>query len=60
VEEVGALGRWANQFEHAFEAFYNFAVTPAAHVSLDLQVIKSVSSSRDTAVAVGTRFQLDF
>ena len=32
----------------------------ATHVSPDLQVIKSVSTSRETAVAIGTRFQLDF
>jgi carbohydrate-selective porin OprB len=58
--DLRTLGRRPNEFENAFEAFYNFAVTPAAHVSLDLQVIKSVSPSVDTAVAIGTRFQLDF
>ena len=45
---------------HGSEAFYNFAVTPATHVSLDLEVIKSASRSVDTAVVIGTRFQFDF
>jgi carbohydrate-selective porin OprB len=58
--DLSVLGRRANAFENAFEAFYNFAVTPAVHVSLDLQVIKSASAAVDTAVVIGTRLQLDF
>lgn len=54
------LGRQANKFENAFETFYNIAVTPATHLSLDCQVIKSAASRVDTAVVLGTRLQFDF
>jgi carbohydrate-selective porin OprB len=59
-KDLSVLGRRANAFENGFEAFYNFAVTPATHVSLNLQVIKSASPSVDTAVVLGARFQFDF
>jgi len=59
-DDLSVLRRSANEFEHDFEAFYNFAVTPATHVSLDLEVINSASPSVDTAVVIGTRFQFDF
>jgi len=49
-----------NNFENAFEAFYNFAVTPATHVTANVQVINSVNPAVDTAVVIGTRFQFDF
>ena len=58
--DLNVLGRGAHAFEHAFEAFYNFAVTPAAHVSLDLEVIHSAFPSVDLATVIGTRFQFDF
>ncbi len=58
--DLRVLGRSANEFENAFETFYNFAVTPATHVSLDLEVIKSASPAVDTAVVIGTRVQFDF
>ncbi len=47
-------------FEHAFEAFYNFEVTPATHLTFNLQVVNSVAASVDTATTFGTRFQFDF
>ena len=59
-EDLVVLGRQANEFENAFETFYNFAVTPATHISVDLEVIHSASPTVDTAVVIGTRFQLDF
>lgn len=59
-DALRVLGRRPNEFEHAIEAFYNFAVTPATHLSLDLEVIKSAAASVDTAVVLGTRFQVDF
>ncbi len=59
-KDLSVLRRQVNAFENAFEVFYNFAVTPATHVSLDLQVIKSASPSVNTAVVIGARFQLDF
>ena len=49
-----------HEFENALEVFYNFAVTPATHVSVDLEVIKSAASAVDTAVVIGTRYQFDF
>ena len=42
------------------EAFYNIALTPAAHLTVDAQVIDSVQSSLDTAVVLGMRLKLDF
>ncbi len=42
------------------EAFYNIAVTPAAHLTLDLQVIEPVERSLDTAVLLGLRARLEF
>lgn len=59
-QDLRLLGRDANTFEHGFEAFYNYAVTPAAHVSLNIQVIDSASTVVDTATVIGTRFQFDF
>jgi carbohydrate-selective porin OprB len=47
-------------FEHAFEAFYNFQITPAMHLTLNSQIIKSPLKSRDTAYTIGSRFQFDF
>src|SRR5262249_52927501 len=36
-----------------FECFYNIALTTACHLTLDLQVVKSISSSVDTATILG-------
>lgn len=47
-------------FEHAFEIFYNFQITPAMHFTLNSQAIKSPLKSRDTAYTVGSRLQVDF
>jgi len=43
-----------------FELFYNLAVTPAAQVTFDIQLIDSVASGLDTAVILGVRVFLDF
>ncbi len=43
-----------------FEFFYNFAVTPAARVTLDVQVVESASARVDTATIIGARGTLDF
>lgn len=43
-----------------FEAFYNIAITPAAHLTFDVQVIDSTFSGIDTAVILGTRLGLAF
>ena len=54
------IGRHANEFENAFETFYNLAVSPATHVTFDIEAIKSASAAVDTAVVIGTRLQFDF
>jgi hypothetical protein len=59
-DDVGLLGIDLDSFEHAVEAFYNFQVTPAAHLTLNAQVIDSTVDSVDTAYTLGTRLQVDF
>ena len=59
-DDAALLGTDLHSFEHGFEAFYNFAVTPATHVTANVQVIDSVNPAVDTAVVLGTRFQFDF
>lgn len=44
----------------AFEAYYNIEVTPATHLSLDVQVVDSIASTSDTAVLVGARLNFRF
>jgi hypothetical protein len=46
--------------EHGFEAFYNCEITPATHLTMNVQVIDSTLESTDTATAVSFRLQLDF
>jgi porin len=43
-----------------FETFYEIALTPAAHVTFDAQLVESLSSSVDTAVILGLRLGLTF
>ncbi len=45
---------------HGFEAFYNFEVTPATHLTMNVQVIDAALKSIDTAATVSFRLQLDF
>ncbi len=47
-------------WEHGFEGFYNFALTPAAHFSVNAQVIRPANEFFDTALTLGARLQLDF
>ena len=54
----GPLG--IDDHTQGFEAFYNIAITPAAHLSLDAQVVDSPSTSLDTAVILGMRLALTF
>jgi porin len=42
------------------ECFYNIALTPACHVTLDVQVVESVSKNVDTATILGLRGTLEF
>ncbi len=57
---LGPLEKELNSFEHAGEAFYNFQVTPAVHLTVNAQVIDSVVKRTDTAFTLGTRLQVDF
>jgi len=58
--DVGLLGIDLDSFEHAVEAFYNFQVTPAIHLTVNAQVIDSTEESVDTAFTLGARLQVDF
>jgi porin len=48
--------------DHAqgFEAYYNLAITPAAHITLDVQAIAPASKNLDTAIILGARLFLNF
>jgi porin len=54
----GALG-FQNEAQ-GFEAFYNIAITPAANLTLDVQVQDTALPNVDTAVVVGARLNLRF
>lgn len=43
-----------------FEAFYSLAITPAAKLTFDLQVLESAVSHLDTAIVLGVRFDMRF
>jgi porin len=43
-----------------FECFYNIAITPAAHLTLDLQVVDSPQERPETATVLGLRASLEF
>lgn len=43
-----------------FEAFYNVSITPAANLTLDVQVLDSPQPDVDTAVILGLRLGLKF
>ena len=57
---VGFFGVDLDSFEHAVEAFYNFNVTPALHLTVNAQAINSTVARVDTAYTFGTRLQIDF
>jgi hypothetical protein len=58
-DDVGRLGIDLDSFENAFEAFYNFQLTPATHLTFNAQLIDSTVSSYDTAFTLGARLQVD-
>ena len=45
---------------HGGEVYYNAAVTPWFHLTLDLQAIQSDVQARDTALVLGLRGKIDF
>lgn len=49
-DDVGLLGIDLDSFEHAVEAFYNFQVTPATHLTVNAQLIDSPADSVDTSL----------
>jgi carbohydrate-selective porin OprB len=59
-EIAGRAGRDLDDFEHGVEAFYNFALTPAAHLSGHVQWINPIDSTKDDVVTLSARLQLDF
>ena len=46
--------------ETGAEAFYNIAITPALHGTLDTQVVSSARPRQETAFVLGARLNLDF
>lgn len=54
----GILG--IDDHSYGFEAFYNIAITPAAHLTLDAQFLKSPSTNIDDAIILGMRLGLTF
>jgi hypothetical protein len=46
--------------EQGFEAFYNFAITPAFMLTADLQVVDSAKEGIGAAVIAGLRSTLRF
>jgi porin len=54
------LGKNVDSFGNAFEAFYNFQVTPALHLTVNTQYIEPAERSIDNAFTLGARLQIDF
>jgi len=57
---LSSLRRDVQAWEHGFEAFYNFQLIPAAHLTLNAQLINTPVGSRDIACTLGARLQIDF
>ena len=47
-------------WENGGEAYYNFMLTPAAHLTVNAQVIDQAIGQQDTSWTLGTRLQVDF
>lgn len=60
VSEGRVLSRLNFRDSQGFEAYYNFAVTPWAQLTPDVQVFKPSQRRLDTAVVVGFRLKLVF
>lgn len=59
-DDADVLGIEVNEFEHAFEAFYNFEITPAVNLSFNVISVESADDSVDRSLTLGTRLQVDF
>lgn len=49
-----------DDYTQGFESYYNIALTPAALLTVDAQVVESPSKAADTAVVLGVRLHLKF
>lgn len=59
-EDLRDLNPALRTFEHAGEVFYNLEVFPAAHLTINSQVIRPADKTVDTAYTLGARLQIDF
>ncbi|MEN8688607.1 MAG: carbohydrate porin [Desulfobacterales bacterium] len=59
-DDLELLGIGVDDFEHAFETFYNIQLTPAAHLTVNAQLIDTPFRSLDSAFTLGSRLQVDF
>jgi porin len=57
--DAKVLGVRVDDFEHGVEGFYNFALTPAAHLSFHVQYVDGPNPTADEPVVLATRLQLD-
>lgn len=59
-QDIRITGLLGGDHSWGFEAFYDAALTPAAHLAFDVQVLRSLPDAIDTAVVLGARFTLSF
>jgi carbohydrate-selective porin OprB len=59
-DDLALLGEQVDEFEHAFEAYYNVALTPAVHTSVHAQYVAPAVQGADDSVVLSMRMQLDF
>jgi porin len=59
---VGRFTGLAGLDDHSqgMEAFYNIAITPAAHLTLDFQYVQAALPRNDPGAVIGARFALTF
>jgi len=57
--DVEFLGYAVDSHENAIEGFYNIALTPAIYLSLHAQYVNSADPTKDQALVLGSRLQLD-
>lgn len=60
--QEGRLSGVTNLNDHSagFEAYYGLAITPAAVLSFDAQIIDSISSDLDNSIVLGMRLGIQF
>ena len=60
ISNTALLTRLRINNEVGGELFYNFGLTPALHVTFDLQTVSSARPRQDTAVILGGRVAMNF